>query len=125
MLNYDGDNLVQCAVSHRYPDAKFPFQSLVNVTSVVRINNAEIFKSETYPKIFLFINPPTHYCLVTFQNNVVMSCLTLYHQHCSPVLFRMRDDDCCVQTAEQQSVRIFYILTDPPYRRNGKYLGSK
>ena len=38
------------------PDAKFPFQSLVNVTSVVRVNNAEICKSENYPrnKIFLF-----------------------------------------------------------------------
>ena len=124
MLNYDGDNLVQCAVSHRYPDAKFPFQSLVNVTSVVRINNAEICKSEIYPQNTLFI-PPPHYCLITFQYNVVMSCLTLYQQLCSSVLLRMRDEDCSVQTAKQQSVGYFNILTDPPYRRNGNYLDNK
>ena len=89
MLNYDGDNLVQCAVSHRYPDAKFPFQSLVNVTSVVRINNAEIFKSETYPQNILFIPPPLLSNYVSIQcRNVVFDSLSTTLLFCS-VMLRM------------------------------------
>ena len=97
MLNYDGDNLVQSAASPRAPDAKFPIQILVNVSPVVRINNADICNQKTIPRIRILA-----YCNVTFQCNVVIDSLS---PPLLSVLLRLRDDDCCVQTAEQPSVR--------------------
>ena len=74
MLNYDGDNPVQSAVSpHQPPDAKFPFQILVNVSSVVRINNAEICNQKTIPRLRRIL----YNCNVTFQYNVVIDSLSL------------------------------------------------
>ena len=87
------------------PDAKFPFQILVNVSSVVMINNAEICNHKTIPRIRV-----PYYCNVTFQCNVVIYSLS---PSLLSVLFRPRDDDCCVQTVEQRSVRYRIIYTDP------------